>query len=145
MRTFLIILLIAFPASGEVIGWRTDATDVVDTFELCGDGPCVQIGYSRWHAPFHKSGDVYVYRADVELKPGVQYWVQTKRNEVVILPDNMDRIWCSPWDFNGDGIVGAFDLSRWLFSWFFGGGATSINEFGNGRLEMGRICNGSPA
>lgn len=113
-----IVALLALPASSEPIGWRVPVADPVDTFELCDDSgaPCRQIGYSRWHAPLHADGDTYVYRADVELAPGVRAWVRGVDSAgAPVEPSNPARIWCSPWDFGGDGVIGAGDFATYLW------------------------------
>lgn len=129
MRALLAALLLALPASAETIGWRTDVTDGFDTFELCTDAGCDAIGYSRWHAPLHQFGDVYVYRADVELAPGVRHWIRARTLSGVAMPINPIRIWCSPWDFSGDGFIGIIDYLRWMIGGFEGGleGRTNLS------------------
>lgn len=104
-------------ARGEPVTWAVPADETLDTFELCTDAGCAPLAFARWHVPDHELGDVWLYRADAALEPGVRAWVRGREGGVggpVVDPASDARVWCSPWDFTGDGTVGARDYARYL-------------------------------
>jgi len=141
MRAVLAALLLAMPASAEPIGWRVPVAEPVDTFVLCSDSaPCVSIGYSRWVASRHPDGPMHVYRAEVDLAPGVRAWVEGVTPDGAVVPTDLSRIWCSPWDFSGDGVIGAGDFAAYLGRRVRGLDAGGAREFANLLRVFAEAC-----
>ena len=72
---------------------------------------------------------MWLHVADVTMHPGTRYWVRGIDNAVAVEPSNPVRIWCSPWDFSGDGFIGIIDYLRWMIGGFEGGleGRTNLS------------------
>lgn len=140
MLRYILLLILATPAFGEPVTWATPFDTTLEDFELCIGNSCNPIGFTRWHESDGEYGDSWRYIADVNLTPGIRARVRGITPDGYEEPVNPVRIWCSPWDLNADNVVGAPDLGRWMFGWFFGGAPGSIEEFGLGAGLMGRSC-----
>jgi len=141
VRALLAALLLALPASAEPIGWVVPVDEPLDSFVLCSDSSeCVSIGYSRWVAPRHPLGPMHVYRAEVELEPGVRAWVEGRTPDGAVVPADLSRIWCSPWDFTGDGEIGARDFATYLGRRVRGLDAGGAREFANLLRVFAEAC-----
>ena len=124
IAALLVAIAYAGLARGEVVTWAVPADDPLETFELCTAAGCDPIGFTRFHDAQNALGDVFLYQSDVELDPGVRAWVRGLRGGVggvPVEPTNPIRIWCSPWDFSGDGFIGIIDYLRWMIGGFEGG------------------------
>lgn len=136
----LAVLLVASQASSETIKWATTGEfPEVIAWELCDKGGVCTTVYPTAAAggTLPDGRQANFYWADVLVLAGIPSWIQAITNGATVIPINKNsRVWCSHWDFDGSGRVGAIDLATWLAS----DDPFGAPEFSNGLVYFWRSC-----